>query len=1175
MGSSLEVSGCTSRPYDSSTFAYRAASTMAATSISLSPVPALAARIRASLCAAGMLDTRPASREAPAGGGRRARLQHPALGGAHVVGDLLLGLLAPPGRHQDPGEPARGAEEAPLDGLEEGVDVGVGHLAHGGAEGDDQHAEEHRPRPLRPAEGPRVKGLAALPDDDHLAGDGGALDAEEPRVAQDALVPDVEAVVDAAAVVLVEELHPDVDVEDHGLQRRAVGGRGGAEEGVAGVVQGEHDGELVDGLAEDHLPHGDVDDGRVARLGAPLEEVRGRVVRREAEGGEDVHDEVDPEELHDRKHGVAGQLRDDRESTGRDVDGELELDDHKSFNDGGKVVVEQDDGRRLLGDLGALDAHGEAHVGGLQGQGVVGAVARDGDRLPHALEVRDEQQLVLRARPRQHLEPGHDEVQLRRRELPEGGAVHGEPAGRVDAALGGDGLGRQKVVARDHAHEDAGLLALAHRVEDLGPEGVADAEDADERHVAKVLLEPDRVRVVRPLEGRRGVHVLAMAMGRSICLAYSRIVARMSSRAASSVVVSCVESPLRGSWRTLVHCSKTTSAAPLTSSRKWPLGSLDMTAIHFLEASKGNMSAISLLALSSFRGPMERNSRPNRSIAVSVLVPTKPGSVGLSLSKAVEFRAMLFFISSLTSPLSDSSSALGVTSWLVTSSLLGASFLMSTSPTGACSFDGTCTSPNLSVRPSLPVTTVMLFCVRVPVLSEQIHVALPMISHERIRRTRFLSLSILVVAKASASVTARARPSGTVMTTTVTARMSSLKKVSAFSDGVPCIAGRPTQKRMNRMRKKMTPAMAPKVMSCFASLPSFCWRGVSSTSSLNDINVLPYVELLPTEVTRYAPTPPETVVPLRMKGRRGTVGLLVTRAGVAVTVAGDALVDEFGLARERGLVHLDAGPLDEHAVDGDDVPRLDVHDVADLHVVHGDVLRAAGPDHLDVALLLSLDELGEPGVLLPVRGGAGKDDDEDGHHDRHAVDPLDVGLVVGRVDRLVDAQRQRDGRRQRQEEHELVVEGDPREPQKGLLPALRKPVLAVDAPPVDEVLALVLPEVQVELEAVFVLRRGGGGGGGGGGRRRDGRDLGGTVSLGGGDGLLEGDCAVEAGLVDTQAGGEVCSQSGGETGEAAEPSERREAAGRGEFVELRRREGELVVFDNGLIAEVELVVSFL
>ena len=72
-------------------------------------------------------------------------------------------------------------------------------------------------------------------------------------------------------------------------------------------------------------------------------------------------------------------------------------------------------------------------------------------------------------------------------------------------------------------------------------------------------------------------------------------------------------------------------------------------------------------------------------------------------------------------------------------------------------------------------TTVMRLVVKVPVLSEQMVVALPMVSQASKCRTRLLSAIIFFTEYAKERVTARGRPSGTATTKTVTPMMTNLK----------------------------------------------------------------------------------------------------------------------------------------------------------------------------------------------------------------------------------------------------------------------------------------------------------------------------------------------------------------------------------------------------------------
>lgn len=95
---------------------------------------------------------------------------------------------------------------------------------------------------------------------------------------------DVELVVQAAVVVLVEDLQPDEDVEDDGAH---LGLRVG-EEVRAGEVQDEGCRHLEEGLADDHLPHGEGDDGGGAGGGRAVEDLGGGRVGGEGERGERV-----------------------------------------------------------------------------------------------------------------------------------------------------------------------------------------------------------------------------------------------------------------------------------------------------------------------------------------------------------------------------------------------------------------------------------------------------------------------------------------------------------------------------------------------------------------------------------------------------------------------------------------------------------------------------------------------------------------------------------------------------------------------------------------------------------------------------------------------------------------------------------------------------------------------
>ena len=96
-------------------------------------------------------------------------------------------------------------------------------------------------------------------------------------------------------------------------------------------------------------------------------------------------------------------------------------------DDGGEVVVGDDDLGRAPGHLGAGDAHRHAHLGARQRGRIVDAVA-------HAFEL---------------------------------GAVHGAIATARDAEFARDGQAGELVDARDHDRADAGDPALGDRELDL------------------------------------------------------------------------------------------------------------------------------------------------------------------------------------------------------------------------------------------------------------------------------------------------------------------------------------------------------------------------------------------------------------------------------------------------------------------------------------------------------------------------------------------------------------------------------------------------------------------------------------------------------------------------------------------------------------------------------------
>ena len=93
----------------------------------------------------------------------------------------------------------------------------------------------------------------------------------------------------------------------------------------------------------------------------------------------------------------------------------------------------------------------------------------------------------------------------------------------------------------------------------------------------------------------------------------------------------------------------------------------------------------------------------------------------------------------------------------------------------AMAMSSSCLSPYMLISP-----TCILFCVSVPVLSVQITVTAPIVSHACSFLTRLLLLSIRLMLSARARVTAMGKPSGTAITISVTAIMKYFSTTSAI-----------------------------------------------------------------------------------------------------------------------------------------------------------------------------------------------------------------------------------------------------------------------------------------------------------------------------------------------------------------------------------------------------------
>ncbi len=168
-----------------------------------------------------------------------------------------------------------------------------------------------------------------------------------------------------------------------------------------------------------------------------------------------------------------------------------------------EVVVHEDDGRSLLGDLGTGDAHGKAYIGRLQSLGVIGAVTGNSDNLVLLLQALDQNPFVVRAGARQDVQSRDDLVLLGLAKVAELGPFHDDAVVLEDTTVFGDRLSRELVVAGDHANNNTSALAIPNGFDDTGSQGVLDTDHADESHVPADIFKHDLVS--RPVSTAHGL----------------------------------------------------------------------------------------------------------------------------------------------------------------------------------------------------------------------------------------------------------------------------------------------------------------------------------------------------------------------------------------------------------------------------------------------------------------------------------------------------------------------------------------------------------------------------------------------------------------------------------------------------------------------------------------------
>ena len=140
--------------------------------------------------------------------------------------------------------------------------------------------------------------LTADEDDHDLASNHDNVDDDEEKVA---MYPfeDVELVVKAPIVELIEDLHPNESIEDHGIQfglKLLILDRVLEDCRTAKIHHKCHD-ELVCSLSDDHLPHVRRDERSTFGRWFAIQDLLRRCVSRKSKSREGVHDQVYPQQL--------------------------------------------------------------------------------------------------------------------------------------------------------------------------------------------------------------------------------------------------------------------------------------------------------------------------------------------------------------------------------------------------------------------------------------------------------------------------------------------------------------------------------------------------------------------------------------------------------------------------------------------------------------------------------------------------------------------------------------------------------------------------------------------------------------------------------------------------------------------------------------------------------------
>ena len=278
-----------------------------------------------------------------------------------------------------------------------------------------------------------------------------------------------------------------------------------------------------------------------------------------------------------------------------------------------------------------------------------------------------------------------------------------------------------------------------------------------------------------------------------------------------------------------------------------------------------------------------------------------------------------------------------------------------------------CSSPKKS-------TTVILFWVRVPVLSEQMTWAQPRVSTAVRRRMTALRLDMLVTPMESTMVTTVARPSGMAATARDTATMKVLMMVSRWkSPALQQAEGEDEHADAQHQHAEDAAELAQLALQGGLAVLGL-GQGVGDLAHLRvhaggaDHRPAPAVDHGGAHIDH------------ALAVAQGDIPLLRDGGGL--------LLHRHALAGEGGLLGLEAGALQDAAVGGHGVAGLQDHHVA------GHQLLALEEDHLPVPqhlagggghLLEGLDGLLRLALLVHAQHGVDDHHDEDDEHIREAL----------------------------------------------------------------------------------------------------------------------------------------------------------------------------------------------